>query len=218
MATFQIAIDNARLSLNDKLKVRYPDAACLVFGADGVRETAILRPDLFTITQAIACIPGQLVQTVDTAVPRGLYVIDVQGVVGGKAVHKADFDTMRRFNPNFRNDAAGPAENWFPITDDQTKKPQPTYYIYPKAPSGQQLITQYVYDPLDGVTVTLSTPIPLADQLIPAIESYVIFRAEMGDDEHAVSGRAQAAYSNFMQLLGVAEKSRKMIVQEGRPQ
>jgi hypothetical protein len=146
-----------------------------------------------------------------------MYLIDVHAVEGGRSVTKADFDTLRRFRPGFRNDPADECENWFPISVDQTKRPQPDFYIYPKAPAGQVLWVQYVKEPFTTLPV-IGDAIPLDDQLAPAVTAYIIFRAEAIDDEHVLTQRAAQEYMRFAQIVGIAEAKRKTIIAEGRPQ
>jgi hypothetical protein len=210
MATYKDAIDGARKPLNDAAKIRYPDADLFLWAQDGIRETAFARPDLFTLLAPVTCVAGAL-QTVATATVPGLYVLDVQNVVGGSAVNKGDLDTLRRYARNWQNDDDDEAENWFPVTDDLAKRPQP-------APAGQVVMASYVIDPLATIPASTSVVMPIPDNLLPAIESYVVFRAESIDDEHVNSGRSQAAYANFRSILGIAEKARKMNAPEGRPQ
>ncbi|HQR20118.1 MAG TPA: hypothetical protein PKV98_04590 [Burkholderiaceae bacterium] len=216
MATYNDAITGAHRSLNDSAKTRYPDSATFPYAQDAIREIAMLRPDLFTLTGTINCTAGTVEQTLPAG---GLYVIDIHGVVGGRAVTKGDLKTLARYRRDWRTDTAGPCENWFPIIDDQTKRPQPKYLIYPKAPAAQQLTAQYAYDPIiTSPPTSVNDTMPVPDQFLPAVESYIIFRCEMADDEHVTSGRAQAAYTNFATIIGVDEKTRKMIVIEGRQQ
>jgi hypothetical protein len=47
MATIQTVIDNARQTLNDDDKVRWPDAECLTYAQDALDAMFYLRPDLF---------------------------------------------------------------------------------------------------------------------------------------------------------------------------
>jgi hypothetical protein len=213
VATYNQAIDDAHRSLNDALRTRYPDTVTFPYAQDGVREVAMLRPDLFVTTRDLACTPGEVEQTVAP----DLYILDVLNVVGGSSVTKADLDTMRRYQRSWMTDTADEAENWFPIINDQTKRPQANFFIYPKAPAAQSLRVQTVSDPLATLPSAATETMPIPDQLLPAIASYIIFRCEMVDDEHVVSQRAQAAYTNFATILGVSEKNRKTIVQEGRP-
>lgn len=217
MATFQSAIDDARLTLNDKDKVRYTDANLFVFALDGVREVALARPDLFTITGNLPTTTLYVRHSVAACSPPGLYVLDVHNVNGGRAVLKSDFDTVRRFYPNWRQETPAPAENWWPAAGDQTKRPTKEFYIYPPAPAGQVLLVQYVRDPLVGTEV-ISDDIPLPDQLKPAISAYVAYRAESIDDEHVLTQRAAQGYSIFANLVGIDEGKRKNIVIEGRHQ
>jgi hypothetical protein len=214
VATYSDAIAGAHRSLNDASAVRYTAAATFAYAQDAIREIATLRPDLFISVAIINCTAGVVDQSIGTA---GVYLVDVVGVVNGRAVVKGDLPTLMRYRRNWRYDTAGECENWFPVVDDATKRPSASFIIYPKAPVGQQLITHVVVEPILGTPV-VADEMPVPDQLLPAVESYIIFRCEMADDEHVNSGRAQAAYTNFATILGVDEKTRKTIVIEGRPQ
>lgn len=217
MATFQYAIDNARLTLNDSAKVRYTDPNLFVFAKDCVREIAIYRPDLFMVTGNLATGTGYVRHSVEFCDPPGLYLLDVHNVNGGRAVLKSDFDTVRRFNPNWRQEPQGPAENWWPVAGDQTKRPTKEFYICPPAPAGQVLLVQYVKDPLVG-DEAIGDEMPLEDQMVPAVTAYVIYRAESIDDEHVLTQRAAQGYTMFANIVGIAEGKRKTVVIEGRPQ
>ena len=217
MATFQQAIDSARIPLNDAAKVRYPDDVLLGYAIDAVREIAVYRPDLFRTLGPLACVAGDVRTSVAQCNPPGLYIIDVHNVQGGDAVTKADFDTLRRLRPGWRNDPAGPAQNWFPVTVDQSKRPQAEFYHYPKAPAGQTLWVEYVKEPFTTTPVYADT-IPLDAQLTPAVQAYITFRAESVDDEHVLTQRAAQEYTRFAQIVGIAEAKRKTVVTEGRPQ
>jgi hypothetical protein len=212
--TYADAITGAHTVLNDVARARYTDANTFLYAQDAVREIAMLRPDLFVTTTNIACVAG----TRQSLGADGLYVIDVIGVVGGRAVTKADLKTLARYNPNWQNDDAGECENWFPLYDDQTKRPQPQFIIYPPASVGQVLTVQHAYDPLATPPSAASETVPLPDQLKPAVEAYIVFRAESVDDEHVNSGRAAQFYTSFQTILGLSEKAKKTVIQEGRPQ
>ncbi len=209
MGTFQQAADTARLVLGDPEKVRYPDDVMLTFGADCVREIAMAREDLFAVVQDVACTPGTVRQTVGGASNGyGLHVIDVQGIVDGDAITMGDLLNLRQFQPSWRNDTAGPAQNWFPIAVTEAKKPVHDFYIYPKAPNAQSLVVHFVQDPFAGGDPSISDDIPLPDEFLPAVEWYMVFRAEAGDEEHVNSNRAAQAYQMFGSIVGVEAREK----------
>lgn len=209
MGTFQQAIDDARTVLGDPNKVRYPDATLLIFAADCVRETAMKRADLFSVVQDVACTPNTVRQSVaGSANGYGLHVIDVQGVVGGNAITMGDLLALRQWQPSWQTDAAGPAQNWFPIAVTEAKKPVSAFYIYPKAPNSQHLMVHFVKDPLAGGNPALNDAIPLPDEFQPAVKWYIVFCAESQDEEHVNSGRASMAYSLYSGIIGEEAKEK----------
>lgn len=215
MGTYNDAINGAHRSLNDSARTRYPDTVTFEYAKDAIREIAVVRPDMFTVRGVVTCIAG----VEQSVAPNGLYVVDVIGVVNGRAVTKGDHETLRRHRRNWRDDPAGPCENWFPLLTDQTKRPHPVFFIYPPAPPGQVLQVQMCMDPfVAGEPANANVVMPIDAQLLPAVESYIIFRCEMADDEHVVQQRAQAAYTNFATIIGADEKASKTILIEGRPQ
>ncbi len=209
MGTFQQAADTARLVLGDPEKVRYPDDVMLTFGADAVREIAMEREDLFAVVANVACTPGTVRQTVSGAGNGyGLHVVDVQGIVGGDAITMGDLLNLRQFQPSWMRDPAGPAQNWFPIAVTEAKKPTHDFYIYPKAPNAQSLVVHFVKDPFAGGNPSIGTEIPIPDEFLPAVEWYMVFRAESGDEEHVNSNRAAQAYQMFSAIVSGEAKEK----------
>lgn len=205
MTTYQKAIDGARTVLGDPNKVRYPDALCLdPFAIDAIRVIAVARPDLFAIVGDVNCTPGTVRQSLSAV--NGLHLIDVHAIKGGAAITMGDLADVRQYRPSWMTDDSGPAQNWFPLSSDIARQPLRDFYIYPKAPNGQVLTAHYVPDPLKGATPTLNDQMPIPDQLTPAVEWYVVFRAESGDEEHVNSQRAMLAEQMFSNIVGVDSK------------
>jgi hypothetical protein len=201
MATFQAVLDRLRPTLNDTDKVRYPDPELLAYALDGLRETCVLRPDLFTVTGAITCVAG----VEQTIVPNGWFVIDVYGVQNGGAITYADFDTFRAYRAGWRTDPAGPAVHWMRFPADASKQPNNRFYVYPKSLAGQLLDASWTE--LNTTALTINSTIPLNEQYEPALESYVIFRAESKDDEFVVTPRAALFRAAFETSLGTGAAS-----------
>lgn len=215
MATFKQAADQATLVLTDPGNVRYTLATLFGYGLDAIREIAVARPDLFMVTAPVACTPGTVLQDIPI---NGLYLLAIHGVVDGPAILEADLDTIKRYQPSWMTDEAGPAEDWFPISIDTTKRPQTQFYIYPKAPNSQSLLCQYVLDPLYGNAFTIDSAMPIPDILMSAVWNYMVYRAESIDDEHVLTQRAAQCYTTFANIVSIEEKNRKTIVIEGNPQ
>ena len=171
---------------------RFTDTELLVYVNEAIAEISALKPALFTSIGDLDCIAGQCEQTLDFADAQ--LIIRPICIHGGAALTPFDLATMDAFNPNWRNDTAGPAQQWSRLENDPLR-----FLIYPKAPASQTLDVQYVRNPLVLALTDPITEIPAG--FIPAIASYVIWKAESTDDEHSVSGRAAAAYQHFLSVV-----------------
>ena len=186
-------IQSARLLLNDTgIQARQSDAELLGYVHDALRECATLAPQLFLTTGDMECVPDATEQGLSYADVQAL--VDVIRVKGGRAVLRGDLATLSAFNPLWGDSTAGAAVNWMPYPGDPLR-----FYIYPKAPPGQVLEIKYVRNPTAFALTAEITDLPEA--LRPALIDYVVGRAEMKDDEHVNSGRATAAYQQFVTLL-----------------
>lgn len=201
MSTYQQVIDRARLTLNDAAKVRYSDANAFEWAKDGCREIALIMPDQFVYTATLQCLAG-VEQTIGT-LPGALYLVDVLRVVSGNDVWETDYEANRRFSPGWRNEAAGPAEIWMRLPRDLDKRANDRFYVSPPSVLGQQLEVSVVG--LDFSATTLASAVPIAHNYEPALEAYIVYRAEAIDDEHVNSGRAIAFKAEFEKLLGVGK-------------
>jgi len=193
--TPQSIITAARHTLNDidPTDYRHTDAELLTYVNDGIRECVIFRPEFFSTIGDFTCTPGQCEQTITFA--DAVMLMEVLSIHGGTALTPFDMDAMSAFNPNWRADTAGPAVQYSKFTNDVLK-----FFIYPKAPAtAQTLDVRYVRNPDSYPLPDTITELP--DVLQPALEDYVIFRAESKDDESVNSGRALAAYQKFATLL-----------------
>lgn len=201
MPSFQDVIDLARVPLNDADKVRYPDPEMFDYALDGLREMCLIRPDLFAVTKPVTCAAGA-----EQVLPNnGWFVIDVLGIVGGKDITESDYETMRAWNPAWRTATAGPALSWMRFPWDKTKGPNNRFYVSPPALAGQQL--NAIWAEFDASAYEIGDGVPLPEQYAPALEAYLVARAEAKDDEHVSTARMSAFLQMFQQALGVGAQS-----------
>lgn len=179
----------------DSTVPRQTSAELLGYVNEGLKEAAILRPDLFSTVGDMTCVAGQCEQAI--TFQDATRLLDVLCIHGGTALTPFDRATMDQFRPGWRTDAAGPAQNWSPLNNDPLQ-----FFIYPKAPAGQVLDVRYVRNP--GTYALGDTIGDLPESYAPALASYVVFRAESKDDEHVLSQRAAAQYAVFKSLFGVS--------------
>lgn len=161
---------------------------------EGLKEAAILRPDLFSTVGDMVCMAGQCEQSITFL--DAVSLLDVLCIHGGTAVNPFDRATMDQFNAGWRTDSEGPAENWAPLEGDPLQ-----FFIYPKAPAGQVLDVRYVRNP--GVYALGDTIGDLPASYLPALADYVVYRAESKDDEHVLTQRAAAHLLAFKSKFGV---------------
>lgn len=194
--TPQTIIDTARFVLQDiginAAMFRQTDAELVGYVAEGLREAAVMRPDLFSVVQPFTCVAGAAQGLTYGQVHQ---LLDVLGITGGARITRMDRMTMDLFRPTWTSDTPAPAQQWSPLEGDPLK-----FYVYPPSTPGQQLDVRVVRIPPE---YALDAPIAdLPDTYEPALADYVIYRAEMKDDEHVLSQRAAAHYTAFKAKFG----------------
>jgi hypothetical protein len=205
VTTFQQVIDVLRPTLNDSAKVRYNDAECLTYALDGLREICLARPDLFSISGEITCVTNQVEQKIPDT---GWFLIEVYGVKGGDDVLEGDLDAFRAWDPDWRNATAAPAEVWMRLPESVKQQQNNKFYLFPPAPANQVILAAWVELNTSGFDLT--TTVPLNTQYIPALEAYVVYRAEAKDDEHVNTNRAAMFRNAFNSMLGVGQTSEQV--------
>lgn len=193
-------ITDARYILQDADSAGYRQSndELLVYVNDGIAEASVLRPEWFQSKRAVVCTPGTVEQSLTFADAQA--ILNVIGITGGAALTPFDLAAMDAFNRNWRNDTAAAARQWSKDPGDPLR-----FYIYPKAPATAQSIdVLYTRNPITLALDTTITDVPASAK--PALVQYVVARAESKDDEFVNSGRAVAAYKNFLGLIkGTAE-------------
>lgn len=202
--TWANVIDAARVPLNDTAKSRYTDAQLLSYGNDGVLSMVGLKPDMFYVIADIPCVAG----TVDQEIPAdGVSIVEIFGIKDGVGITRVDFDTLRSFRDTWRTDAADEAQNWGLYPQDPRRSSGRNFFVYPRAPSNQILTGQYVSRPVTGA---IGDQIPVDDIYSPALQAYIIFRAESVDDEHVNSGRAALFLQAWSAQVGAVDATEKV--------
>jgi hypothetical protein len=199
--TFKDLLDRLRPTLQDDAQDRHTDAKLFGYAVDGVREAALRLPHLFSFNSVITAIAG-VEQRVDA-----WFLVDVFGTRNGDAIQFADYETFTRFTPNWRRASSGPAEIWMRLPTDPGHQPNEMFYLWPPQKGGE--VIELCVCGLDLTQLQLGSEIPLPNVYHAALEMYVLGRAELEDDEHAVDQRAQVALNAFAAALGAGDASEK---------
>lgn len=177
--------------INDQLGTRWSDSEILGYFNDCLGVMVDLRPDLFGSTATHTCATGAE-QTLNQ-----VRQIRVNGVLSGPSgavtpMNKADLD---QFNPAWTMGAPGSARNWAPHEADPLK-----FYLSPPSNSGQLVVVAFTQ--AHAKLASLNDTINLPDNYGPAIQAFVINRANMKDDEAVNTGRGNAFMQDFMGMIG----------------
>lgn len=177
---------------------RQEDPELLGYVNEALKEVATLRPDLFSTIGDLTCATGKAEQGVTFLDAQAL--LDVMCIHEGRAITPMDRRALDLFMPDWRNAPPAQAEHWAPIEGDPLR-----FLIYPPAPAGQVLDVRYVRIP--GTYTLTDTIGDLPDNYAPALADYVVYRAEMKDDEHVNANRAAAHYTAFKTKIGVTSNA-----------
>lgn len=178
--------------LDAGIAVRQSDEELLDYVNDALRECSTLAPQMFYAIGDLECVPNTCEQGVSFADAQ--LFVEVLRVKGGRAVWPVDVDALSKFAPDWSNAAPGPAVHWFRYAEEPLR-----FCVFPQAPAGQVLEMRYVRNPQVVEMDTVIEDVPLS--MRPALVSYVVYRAEMKDDEHVLSQRAMSEYQKFVAAL-----------------
>jgi hypothetical protein len=189
-----------RILQDNAAPYRYSDTVLLGFANQALKRMAVLRPDLFAYIGTVTCTANAVIQS---APADSIRIMEVFQVQGGNGVTEVNRDSLDETYPGWMNDAAGACVNWMRHVRNPNR-----FFIYPKAPAGQVLVTEYSQVPPDyaaDADVAL-----LSDAYFPVVVDGTIFLAESVDNEHVNSNRAQLFQQTFTQALGVNAQSRTL--------
>lgn len=184
-------IPQIRFVLNDADGVRWTNDELLGWFNDCLDVMVDLRQDLFGATADHTCSDGAE-QTLSQL--RQVRFTGVLSSTAGSVTHvnKADMD---QFNPSWVNGARGVAINWAPHEVHPLK-----FYVVPPAEPGNVIKVGFVQK--HARLTSLSDSINLPENYGPAIQAFVINRANMKDDEAVNTGRGNAFMQDFMGMIG----------------
>ena len=194
-------IAEARVLLQDTNTTyeRFSDAVLLGFANQTLKRIAVLRPDLFSLFDDIPCTAGTVLQSMPADCLR---IMEIFSVVDGGGVRETNRSILDDVYPEWVSDDAGPCVNWMRHPRNAQK-----FFIYPKAPVGQELSVEYAQAPPDyasGDDVEL-----LPEAFYPVVLDGVIFLAESIDNEHVNSGRAAMFQKAFADSLAINLQARE---------
>lgn len=177
---------------------RYSDADMLGFVNKTVRRISQIRPDLFSVNDFVPTQPNVVYQTLPEEAAR---LIEIYYVRDGRAITEVHRETLDQTNPAWVSEAAGSPVNW--VRHPRT----PTgFFLYPRPAENVVLFAEYVLSPK---TYRLTDYIEcLPDTYQPIVVDGTIFYAESSDNEHVMSGRAEAAYRRMVDALGINQQQR----------
>jgi hypothetical protein len=190
----RIAQDNGLLRTSDT----YSAAALLAFTNQILRQTAILRPDLFTLMTDISTTPNVVEQSMPSD---SIRLVNIFAVKNGNAVLEVSREAMDQSTPSWRTEAAGSPVNYMRHVRNPNR-----YFLYPKPTSGVVLTGEYAQSP---PTYTLSQTIALLpDAFQPAMVAGVLMLVSGIENPTTDSARFKQFQEVYSQTLGVNLQSR----------
>lgn len=187
-----------RLIQDTEQPYRYDDDMLVGYVNQTLQRMAIMRPDLFAYVDTVATVQDSVIQS---APADSIRIMDVFNVSGGNGVVETSKVSLDQTYPQWVNDPAGACVNWMRHARNPNK-----YFIYPKAPAGQQLVIEYAQAPQTyalGDTIAL-----LPDAYLPVVIDGTVYLAQSIDDEHVLTQRAQMFMQSFTATLGATLENR----------
>ena len=206
MATFvaQDVVNDARRLVQDTtVPYRYDDPTVLAFVNQALRRAALIRPDLFAYITSMNCVTGPM----QTAPADSVRIIEVLQAAGAGNMNEVNRDSLDLMFNLWQIGATSVPSNWC----RHPRNPN-TFFVYPPATAGSQLIMEYVQSPRNYALGDVVALVP--DAYFPAIVDCTVALLESIDNEHANSGRAKLFMDSFLQLLGASSQSRPAVDNE----
>jgi len=191
-------IGEARDKLNDNGAVkRWPDTQ-LLYDLNFVQRFIATKHDIATSIRASMSMASGSLQTIPTD---GLYLEDVYGNTGGKAVRIADKASYDAFRPSWPNDTkVAQVEEYFSAGKEDRKN----FYVYPPSNGTGSLDIKYKQLPAD--ITSLSNPINISDEYENDLRNGLLWLAFSIDSEVGDQNQAARYYQLFTSGLGMQEK------------
>lgn len=197
-------ITDVRRLIQDNQLLRTPDtysaATLLGFVNQTLKQTAVLRPDLFSLIADISTVANTVVQSMPSDSTR---LVDIFSIKNGNAITESSREILDRSLPNWTSADAGTPVNWM----RHVKNPN-RFFLYPRPIAGIVLVGEYVQSPPN---YTLSQSIGLLpDSYLPAISIGTVAKILSIESAQNVQSAQKAAQmvDQYSTLLGVALQNR----------
>jgi hypothetical protein len=190
----RIAQDNGLLRTSNT----YSAAALLSFTNQILRQTAVIRPDLFTLMTDIPTTPNVVEQSMPAD---SIRLVNIFAVKDGNAVLEVSREAMDQSTPLWRSEAAGVPVNYMRHIRNPNR-----YFLYPKPSAGVVLTGEYAQSPpiyTAGQTIAL-----LPDSFQPAMVAGVVMLIAGVENPTTNAARFRQFQEAYSQTLGVNLQSR----------
>jgi hypothetical protein len=176
----------------------YSNAALLGFVNQILKQTAILRPDLFTLTTDIPTNPNVVEQEMPAD---SLHLVNILAIKNGNALVEVSREAMDQFYPQWRSAASGNPVNYMRHPRNPNR-----YYLYPRPTVNLTLTGEYAQIP---PTYTLMQPIALIpDSYQSALVMGVLMFIAAVENKTTDPARYQQFQAAYEQSLGVSLQAR----------
>jgi len=201
MTPNDIIVDVRRLAQDSGL-LRTPDtysaATLLGYVSQTLRQTAVLRPDLFTLIDDIPTTEGVSEQSMPADSAR---LVNIFAVKDGNAVTEVSREAMDRSYPQWRSDPAGLPVNFMRHIRNPNR-----YFLYPRPQADVVLVGEYVQSP-PAYTLNQSIAL-LPDSFQPVMVAGVLMLVAGTENPTENQGRFKQYQEYFVQSLGANLQSR----------
>lgn len=190
----RLAQDNGLLRTSDT----YSASVLLGLVNQVLRQTAVLRPDLFTLMTDITPTPNVVEQTLPAD---SLRLVNILAVKNGGAITEVSREMMDQSYPQWRFDPAGSPVNYMRHIRNPNQ-----YFLYPKPAAGIVLTGEYAQSP---PVYTLNQQIALLpDAFQPIVVSGVVMMISNVENPTTNAARAKQFQEMYAQALGANLQSR----------
>lgn len=191
----------------------YRDDVLLSFVNQTIKQTAVLRPDLFAFTDtAFAVTANEPIQTLPSDSIRLIEVFYVSSS-GGGAIEEVDRDLLNRTDRDWVNATAG-----IPIKYTRHSRNPNKFFLYPRPQANVTLALEYAQSPpsyTGGQTISL-----LPDAYLPALVNGTVYLVEAINNQSTNANvrkdpnRAAVFQNAYAEMLGVSLQSNTVLDNE----
>jgi len=176
----------------------YSAAALLAFTNQILKQTAILRPDLFTLMADISTTANVVEQSMPTD---SIRLVNIFGVKDGGAITEVSREALDQSYPTWRTETAGTPVNYMRHVRNPNR-----YFLYPRPTAGIVLSGEYAQSP--SVYTLNQTIALLPDAFQPAMVAGVLMLISGVENPTTDAARFKQFQEVYSQTLGVSLQSR----------